>query len=187
MPILPAEPDLFPDNLLDDWSEDPDDQSHWWVLYTLARREKDLMRRLKAMNVGFYGPMCPRKNRSPNGRVRVSHVPLFAGYVFLYGNEDDRLKALTTNCISRTLPVNDASSLVSELRNIRRLIDSNAPLTPESRLEPGARVRVKNGPLKGVEGTVVQRRGKERLLVAVEFLQQGASVALEDFRVEPLG
>ena len=186
MPILPPEPDLFPNNLLDDWPVESDEQSKWWALYTLARREKDLMRRLKAMNVGFYGPMCPRKNRSPSGRVRVSHVPLFSGYVFLCGSDEDRIKALTTNCISRTLSVNNASAFVSDLRNIRKLIESDAPLTPESRLEPGARVRVRNGPLQGVEGTVIQRRGKERLLVAVKFLQQGASVALEDFRVEPL-
>ena len=38
--------------------------------------------------------------------------------------------------------------------------------------------------LAGLEGTVIRRRGAERLLVVVEFLQQGASVQLDDFQVE---
>jgi hypothetical protein len=40
--------------------------------------------------------------------------------------------------------------------------------------------------LAGVEGTVLSRRGGTRLLVAVNFLQQGASVEIEDFLLEPL-
>jgi hypothetical protein len=38
----------------------------------------------------------------------------------------------------------------------------------------------------GLEGTVVERRGEERLLIAVHFLQQGVSIQISDFQVEPL-
>ena len=41
--------------------------------------------------------------------------------------------------------------------------------------------------MAGMEGTVIKRRGVDRLLVVVKFLQQGASVQLEDFQVEPIG
>ena len=37
-----------------------------------------------------------------------------------------------------------------------------------------------------MEGVVIKRRGQDQLLVAVKFLQQGASVAIEDFLVEPM-
>jgi transcription antitermination factor NusG len=56
----------------------------------------------------------------------------------------------------------------------------------ESRLGPGRRVRVRNGPFAGLEGTVASRRGKTRLVLHVDFLQQGASVEIEDFQVEPV-
>ena len=46
------------------------------------------------------------------------------------------------------------------------------------------RVRIRSGPLTGLEGLVIRRRGQDRLLVAVEFLQQGASVQIDDFEVE---
>lgn len=186
MPILPREPDVYPAELFDcvDPSEMPPGQ--WWTMYTLARREKELMRRLRGLDVAFYAPLVPKRTRSPGGRVRESHVPLFASYVFVYGNEQQRHQALTTNCVSRCLNVPDGARLMHDLRQIRRLIELDAPLTIEARIEPGRRVRVRAGSMAGLEGTVVKRRGKDWLVVAVEFLQQGASVLLEDFQVEAL-
>lgn len=187
MPILPAEPDVYPADLLDlPEQEMPTalEGSHWSCVYTLPRREKQLMRRLRTLEIPFYAPVVARRTRSPQGRVRTSHVPLFAGYVFLYGTEDSRTQALTTNCISRCIPVGDGARLTRDLKQIHRLIAAEAALTPEARLESGMRVRIKAGSLAGLEGTVVERRGEERLLIAVEFLQQGVSMQLDDFLVE---
>jgi hypothetical protein len=47
-------------------------------------------------------------------------------------------------------------------------------------------VRVKAGMLRGQEGMIIRRQGETRLLVAVNFLQQGASVLLDDIAVEQL-
>jgi len=183
MPILPQEPDLFPDSLLDAEPMTDDGPASWWAVYTMARREKELMRRLRAMGIAHYGPLIQRKSKSPQGRVRSSFVPLFAGYVFLCGSETDRHQALTTNCISRCLAVVDGPQLTHDLKQIYRLIASGKPVSPESRIQPGMRVRIRSGPLVGIEGVVVKRRGGDRLLVAVSFIQQGASVELEDFEV----
>jgi transcriptional antiterminator RfaH len=186
MPILARENDIFPEDLLDPTDEIRADASPWWALYTLPRREKELMRRLRAWEVPFYSPIIERRRQSPQGRVRKSYVPLFGSYVFLCGGEEQRYRALTTNCVSRCLVVPDRGRLVADLRQIRRLIQADVPLTPESRIQPGGRVRVRSGSLMGVEGVVVRRQNKERLLVAVRFLQQGASLLLEDFQVEAI-
>ncbi len=186
MPILPREPDVFPEDLLDEAraAERPD--ARWWALYTLPRREKDLVRRLRSLGVWHYCPLVSRRSRSPQGRTRTAWVPLFGGYVFLLGAEDDRYRAMTTNCVSRCLEVPDGPQLAHDLRQIKRLVESGAPLTPEARIEPGTRVRIRSGSLAGIEGVVVGRRKSERLLVAVRFLQRGASVQLEDFQVEKI-
>ncbi len=184
MPILQREPDLFPADLLEQAEPAGDNGSPWWALYTMSRREKQLTRQLHRWEIPFYAPLIERRTRSPGGRVRVSHVPLFAGYVFLRGNEEARYRALTTNCVSRTLSVPNPADLVRDLRQIQQMIACGAPLSPEARLQPGMKVRVRNGPLFGLEGVVVTRRGQQRLLVAVKFLQQGASVLLDDFQVE---
>lgn len=187
MPILHHEPDCYPGDLFEIDRRDQDDAHRsWWLIYTRSRREKELMRRLHAACVPFYGPMISRRTRSPSGRVRESFVPLFPGYVFLHGSEDERRTALTTNCVSTISPVPDEARLAGELAGVAKLIASNVPITPEQRLEAGMPVRVSSGPLKGQEGVVIERRGKRRLLVAVDLLQQGASVDIDECDVQPL-
>jgi transcription antitermination factor NusG len=126
----------------------------------------------------------PKTVRQPSGRIRTAYVPLFAGYVFMFGDAADRHQSLATSCVSRWLPVPDGTSLAYDLRQLRNLIALGAPLTVEARLQPGTRVRIRSGPFRGIEGVIVQRRGPTRLLVAVNFLQQGASVALDHCEVE---
>ena len=158
MPILPREPDLYPLDLFEELS-DGHAVGQWWAMYTIAHREKELMRRLRSMDIAFYSPLVHQRTRSPGGRVRESYVPLFASYVFVRGDEQQRHQALTTNCISRTLEVSDTAQLLRDLLQIRRLIELDAPLTVEARIEPGRRVRVRSGSMAGLEGTVIKRRG----------------------------
>ena len=49
------------------------------------------------------------------------------------------------------------------------------------------KVRIRSGPFAGIEGEVIKRRGKDMLLVAVTFFQQGASIVVGDFETERIG
>lgn len=180
MPILKAELDLYPDNL---FSADPP-QGKWWALYTLSRREKELMRRLRQSGISHYGPVIPCSYKSPSGRRRTSHLPLFSNYVFMCGADEQRYQALSSNCISRVIEVPDTAQLFADLKSLRELISVGAPLSPEARIEKGHRVLVKTGAFAGKVGTVIRRQGRMRLLVMVDFLQQGASVDIDDCDVE---
>lgn len=184
MPILTAEADLFPCDLLENELLLSDPERRWWVLYTRSRMEKELMRRLRSQEIPFYGPTVEKRSRTPRGRVLRSYLPLFPNYVFLFGNPSERYAALTTNCLSRDIPVSNGDELAQDLRQLHRLIQTGVPLVPERCLDAGVRVRVKTGPLTGQEGIVLQRRGDTRLLVAVRFLQQGASVQLDECELE---
>lgn len=186
MPILAKEPNLYPLDLLERQQPTLGASDHWWALYALARHEKQLMRKLHAQGVAYYAPLAPKRNRSPSGRVRTSHVLLFPGYVFLRGDDAERRQALASNCVSRCLEVPDGERLFADLQRIHRLIETGAPLTPEARLSAGDRVRVRSGPFANMEGVVIRRHNECRLLVAVDFLQQGASVRLDDCQLEPL-
>src|SRR6266404_1824002 len=145
MPPLPREPNLFPPDLFNPEYLAQHAEREWWVLYTLARREKDLMRRLLASGAAFYCPVVAKRTRAPSGRVHVSHVPLFANYVFLYGDEMTRYRALTTRCVAQTLAVNDAAEMTRQLQQIERLIASGYDLQPHRHIESGERVRLRSG------------------------------------------
>ncbi len=184
MPILAEQVSVFPERLLEDAST-LDLGRAWWVLYTKSRQEKAIARNLLEQEIPFYLPLV-KKRWLCRGRKMVSYVPLFANYVFLFADQIELAKAWATNRVVRALPVADGQRLRTDLSNLQRLIASGKPLTVESRLTTGMPVRVKHGPLAGLEGTVLTRRGDTRLLVAVDFLKQGASVEIEDYLLEPL-
>jgi len=183
MPSICEEPSLFPEDLLEGSSARRPDR-RWWVLYTKARQEKAVARDLLGRKLPFYLPLV-KKTTVYRRSTLTSHIPLFSGYVFLYGSEAERVSSLKTNRLSRVITVDDPDRLHQDLREIHRLIASGEPLTVESRLVPGQRVRVRHGPLEGIEGSVLTRRGKTRLVVSVDFLHQGASVEIDDFMLEP--
>lgn len=184
MPILASEPRAFPEDLLtstEQWSAD----RTWRVAYTKVRQEKSLARDLNRREVPHYIPLVSKPHLYRGRRVD-SFVPLFGSYVFLLCNEDERLRSLGTGRIAQMLPVKDPGQLEIDLHRIERLIDCGCPLTVEQRLIPGQRVRVMRGSLEGMEGVIEARKRPTRLVVAIEFLQQGVSLEIDDFLLEPI-
>src|SRR5438874_2258527 len=86
MPILPAEPDMFPEDL---WEGIADDEAcsarRWYCLHTKPRQEKATARDLRAREVPYYLPQMIREDRTPAGRKIRSLLPLFGSYMFLFG------------------------------------------------------------------------------------------------------
>ena len=188
MPILKAECDLFPEDLLEKADAREKSDTDWWAMYTYARHEKKLMRKLLHHGIPFYGPTIERRFRSPNGRLRTSYEPLFKNYVFICADERQRLLALQSNCVTSDIGITDVDQLVCDLKQIRELVASGAPLSQEARLVPGDLVRVKTGIFAGLEGTVIRREHDEvRLLVGIRFMGQGVSVLLDDCQFECIG
>ncbi len=185
MTILAPETCLFPEELLSGDFASNNCERRWWAVHSKSRQEKSIARQLLGMNVPFYLPLVQKTNLVRGRKVR-SLLPLFASYMFVFGNEVERIKALSTKRIVRMLSVPDAEQMTRDLTKIHSLIDNGTPLTVEASLQPGQRVRVKTGSLQGLEGVIMSRRGEDRLLVAVQFLQQGVSILIQDFQVEPL-
>ncbi len=176
---------LYPDDLFEatDAALNGSGDRLWWVVYTKSRQEKAFSRQLVANQIPHYLPLV-KKTYVSCGRKFNAQVPLFPGYVFMYGSEQERICSLTTNRVSRILAVADPGRLRADLEQVHRLICSGAPLTVEQRLAPGNQVRIRHGAMAGLEGTVLVRRGKTRLIVAVTMLQQGVSVEVDDFSLE---
>ena len=93
------------------------------MLHTKPRQEKSLARQLGDKQLPFYLPVVAR--RVPvRGRVLTSFVPLFPGYVFLLADRDERVAALATARVVRSLVVPDQTLLWNDLRQVQRLIAS---------------------------------------------------------------
>lgn len=182
MPILPAEPNAFPEHLFEDSSVLGAEGRLWRVAHTKPRQEKSLARELRKLEVPFYLPLIGRRSRI-RGRLVTAHLPLFPGYCFVLASDKERIKALATRRVVRALEVMDQPKLWHDLQQVYRLIASGAPVTPEGRLVPGTTVEIRSGPLAGLRGVILRADKQRRFVVQVDFIQQGASVELEDYMV----
>ena len=152
--------------------------------YQTAARKK-LAEQLAKFEIPHYLPVVKHKAIT-RGRTRITRSPLFAGYFFLRGTPEQRLRALETNRLVTTHRVADGEVLCARLRELALLIDKGAPLTAEARLENGRRVRVRSGSFQNMEGVVIKRGGKTRLFIMVDKLLGGVSLDIEEHLLEPI-
>jgi transcriptional antiterminator RfaH len=184
MPILPAEPDLYPPELWDIFTTDWGAERRWWCLHTKPRMEKAVARELRLQRAPFYLPQVTNEARTPQGRKIRSVLPLFPSYLFLFGKDAERLLALRGNRLVRVLEVTDQSRLSHDLNQIHRMLASGLVVVPEPTMPVGAQVRILTGPLTGVVGRVIRRGKSDQFVAVVHFLGCGATVNLEDWQVE---
>ncbi len=88
----------------------------WLAVYTKPRQEKALARELLGSGVPFFLPLVP-KRIVYRRRIRRSQLPLFSGYLFLYGSEEEQSRAVASNRVSQVLTVHDGDRLISDLRH----------------------------------------------------------------------
>jgi transcriptional antiterminator RfaH len=187
MPILPAEPDLNPPDLWDLVNgAGPPGERLWWCLHTKPRQEKAAARDLRALGLSYYLPQVVHEDRTPQGRRTRSVLPLFMGYLFLLGDDRARVSALKGNRLVRVLDVANQPALHHDLKQIHQMLSSGLAVVPEPTVPVGARVRILNGPLTGIEGRVIRRGKSDQFVAVVHFLSSGAMVDLEDWQVEQL-
>jgi transcription antitermination factor NusG len=179
MPLLKRGTEIFPKEIF----ELPQGEAPWWVAHTRSRQEKELVRWLLPRAIPFYLPNEVRSTRRA-GRNFVSYPPLFPGYVFFRGGPEVRHTVLRSHQLVRILDVPDQDLLNQELRQLRELQLSGAPLVPLEEIEPGDPIRVVRGPFQGYTGVVL--RGRARLVVSITMLRKAVAVELERDMVVPL-
>jgi transcriptional antiterminator NusG len=183
MPRLQAEPYLLPADLFERPRSDAAPIPLWWAMYTKPRAEKAFVRRFQEVGGEFFLPQFTRRSLY-RGRVKTSHLPLFPGYVFIYGQDENRLSALKTNLIVQTLEVLDQHQLHNDLAAVHRLMRAGHGLSPEDQLEPGSLVEITYGALRGMVGRVIRRENRLKFLVEVRLLQRGVSMEIESWMIE---
>ncbi len=179
MPFLPLEPFIFPENLFTNSPAGEHRNGQWWVVQTRPRAEKMLGRKLLSHGVSFFLPL-QEKQRLVRRRTFTSYLPLFPSYVFLFGDNESRIRALETNCVINTLNVYEQKQLEGDLRQVYHLMESGESLGHEPELQPGALVEITQGVLAGLKGKIIKQHKKTKFLVEVHFLQQGVSVEIDN-------
>jgi transcription antitermination factor NusG len=158
-------------------------QGQWWVAHTKSRNEKALAHDLISRNISYFLPMSWKVRRKSRRTIR-SLLPLFSGYLFFCGSENERTELWRTDRVANLIEVKDQQKLLRELVQIEQALRAGAPLIPDKYIKAGQKCRVIAGPLLGLQGVVVKAKGAARLVLQVDMLGQAASVEIDIDMIE---
>src|SRR5215471_8867369 len=165
---------------------EPVEEFKWYALYTCPRHEKIVQLQLTAKAFEAYLPLYTSLRRW-NDRTALVDLPLFPGYLFVRIALSTRLRVLTVPGVVRLVGFNGklASLAEEEIQAIKTAVALKIA-EPCPYLVEGKRIRVTNGPLKGLEGIVTRRKGRLRAVVSVHSIMQSFSVELDAVDTQPI-
>lgn len=142
---------------------------------------------LKQREIESFLPLYQRVSRWKNGMRMRLELPLFPGYVFVRMNPFERLRVLETpsvsslvGCGGQPVPLPD-----QEIEILRAGV-ARISAEPHPFLAVGDKVRVKFGPLAGLEGFLVQKKNETRFVLSMNLIMRAVSVEVDSADVEPL-
>ncbi|MGC1484119.1 MAG: UpxY family transcription antiterminator [Candidatus Acidiferrum sp.] len=159
----------------------------WYALYTRHQHEKMVDQVLTHKGFSTFLPLYATTHNWKD-RTKALTLPLFPCYVFLKGGIERRLQILTTPGIYGLVSSGGQPAAIPdfEIEAIRRVVESGTRVEAHPYLKCGNWVRVKSGPLTGIEGILVRKKNMFRLVLSVEILGTGAAIEVAAFQVEPV-
>jgi transcriptional antiterminator NusG len=162
----------------------------WFAVHVKARHEQKVSERLKDADIEVFAPVVERLSRWKD-RNKLVRFPLFPCYLFVHISErhDDKLTVLKVKGVIRFLGSmsGEPESIPEEqILSLKKAVESKVSIDPYPYLQEGQRVRVKSGPLSGVEGVLIERAGQHKLILSVDILCQSTAVTIHASEVESI-
>jgi len=159
----------------------------WFALHVRTRYEKNVASVLAGKGYEWFLPTYISRRRWSD-RTKELELPLFPGYLFCRFNPLERLPILKTpgmisivGTAKMPIPVD-----AGEIMALRALVNSDLPRHPWPFLKVGQRVRIEFGALAGLEGILLQVKGRDRIVLSVSLLQRSVAAEIDSSWVTPL-
>src|SRR5271154_1450584 len=159
----------------------------WFALQVRSRYEKKVATFLDGKGYEWFLPVCKDRKRWSD-RIKQVELPLFPGYLFCRFDAQHRLPILKTPGVVQIVGYNRQPVPVdeAEIAAIQTLVSSGVPNQPCSFVEIGDRVEIGSGPLRGLEGILVESRGRHKFVLSVSLLQRSVAVEIDAMSVTPV-
>jgi transcription antitermination factor NusG len=157
----------------------------WHALYTRHQHEKVAAEFLVRQGFETFLPLYTAVHRWKD-RTKELSVPLFPNYVFLRDGVGHRLQILKTPGVHAIVESGGRPGIIpdSEIAAIRSAVENLLRIEPHPFLTNGDWVRIKSGPLSGLEGILVRKQDRIRLVLSVEMLGRSVAVEVDALSVE---
>jgi len=165
------------------------ESSNWYAIWTRSHSERLVHEQLAALGFKAFLPELGLWSKR-QGQMRVVQTPMFPGYLFVRDSMDKHayiqmlkvrgLVRILENGWTKLTPVPD-----DEVSAIECAMQAGVPMFPHA-LHEGDRVRVTDGPLKGVEGVFVHDKAdRGRLIVSIGLLGRGIAMEVDCTSITP--
>ena len=159
-------------------------EARWFAVYTRYKREKQVAKHLQQKGIEHYLPL-QRLTRRYDRKVKQVELPLINCYIFVRIVKSEYVPVLETQDVLQF--VKFSRNLISippaEIDLLRRVVGEleEFEVNPAA-YHPGDQVEVIGGQLTGLKGTLIEKRGQHRLIVALETLgyELNMEVRVED-------
>ena len=157
----------------------------WFVAHTKPRREKKVVEHCKRHGIAATLP-CYSSAHKYRGKTVVFQKPLFPGYVFLQVEPGRKDYVRQSDHVANLLDVFDQETFQRQLQDILLALEANVGVRLAPSIGEGMRVRIKSGPLQGIEGWVERRSGMTTVLLRLDFINQAAAVKIDADALDPI-
>ena len=103
---------------------------------------------------------------------------------FLRLAQDQSRKVYQSDYVANLLTVVDQELFQQQLGNILEALDTEYEIFLAPQITTGSRVKIKTGPLRGMEGFVENRTGMTLVQLRLDFIGQAAAVKMEATELE---
>jgi transcriptional antiterminator NusG len=159
----------------------------WFAVRVRSNFERIAVTHLRERGYEEFAPSHKTERHWSDRKKEVDQF-LFPGYVFCRFNPQNRLLVLTAPGVVDVVgwgkipaPIPD-----EEIERVRRMVQSGLLVSPWPYLELGQAVLIERGPLAGMEGILVEVKGRCRLVVSINLLKRSISAEVERSCVRPV-
>ena len=159
--------------------------ANWYALYTAPRHEKRVADQINQQGGTCFLPLYRSVRRWKDRRKELAMV-LFPGYVFVQMELRNRLRVLHLPGAVRIVTFNGQPAVLPEveIENLRTRLSSSGTVEPHPYLSAGRQVRVRSGPLQGLEGIIVRTKEHCRIVLSIHLIMRSVAVEVDEGDVE---
>jgi len=153
---------------------------HWYALRTKSRHEKLVRDQLDKQGIEPLLPTVKRLSQWKDRKKEIE-VPLFSGYCFVRFSQQEKTPVQQTTGVVEIVGSGSRPESIpeQEIDALRRLMTSVLPYDSHPYLHEGMQVEVTRGPLQGVQGMLLRKEKRHRLVIGVRLIQQAAVVEID--------
>lgn len=156
------------------------DEPQWYILYVKSRTEKKVKARLEKLKIEHYLPLL-KTIRQWSDRKKQVQLPLFNGYIFLF---------ITPQSFTTVRMIEGAVDFIKQEKKyatiktcqidaIKKFLKTGLPIeTVPNNIKPGESVKITFGPMKGLEGELLEIQNEKHFIVRIEVINQVLKISL---------